>query len=778
MKIVHSLKFKSLAMIFIAVSLTIKALGLIVIYNEFKYSEEQLNNLTNRIVTNQIESLSIAMWYLDTKLIKQMVSSWKDDKDIFSIEITDDQNEIVASLKRLEGDYSINSFILDFLGRDHFIVIEKPLMHENHILGKAKFVISKKRLYAEAQTHFKQGIILLVFILIFISLFTYFSVNIIITKPLLYLIQEMLKITKGQFSTSIKYTGRKDEIGVMAKALLVFKDNAKIKIDLEKSQQKIKNDQRLKEIEYLNSLKLSKEKAELANNAKSEFLANMSHELRTPLNGILGMLSVLEKEKLTSSQKENVNIAKSSGSSLLSLINDILDFSKIESGNIELEHKAFNVPKLLTEVFNVVYFQLKEKDIEFNIYIDPNIPEKVYGDSFRLKQILLNLVNNAIKFTDKGSVNVAVCLNNSNDSSCRLQVYVNDSGIGIKKADISKLFARFSQAESADNRKHTGTGLGLVIAKNLTKMMDGDISVSSVYGEGTVFGFNICLGLNENKENIVNCELKNQNVVVILDDEKKRKNIVNLLAVGVMKVLDSSILNSPAVFDFENKIEDKNEKIDFAFIEESYIKAYYESNEDILEEHPLFAEIVRIVSSHNLTANYPLLAIDSKSTANSLTNFFVKYYNLQSLNTNYVNDFKEIEEIDKSFYVDDFGSKNILIAEDNLVNQIVVAKFLEKYNFNIDFAEDGFIAIEKYKNKDYDVVFMDCQMPNCDGFDATKEIKNIQKSTNKKSVIIALTAKVFSEDRQACLDVGMDDVILKPIDSDILDETLSKWEII
>tara|TARA_Y100000590_G_scaffold115772_1_gene132076 strand:+ start:768 stop:3113 length:2346 start_codon:yes stop_codon:yes gene_type:complete len=781
MRKIYSLKFKSLAMIFIAVAVTVKVLGAIVIYTEFKYSELQLRNLTKRIVDNQSESLAVALWYVDYKMVSQMVNSWDEDPDIYSIKVRGDGGDIIASLQRDPKDYAIDFGIISLIDENDFFTLHKDIMYKNQKMGSATFVVSKKRLYQEAQEHLEVGFIILLILLLFISLLTYLSVNWLITKPLIYLVREMLKITKGKFSDDIKYVSRQDEIGVMAKALLVFKDNAKVKIDLEKAQQKIKNEQRLKEIEYLNSLKMSKEKAEAASVAKSEFLANMSHELRTPLNGVLGMLSVLENDKLTPEQKENVNIAKSSSSSLLALINDILDFSKIESGSITLESHAFDVRDLLKEVFDVVYFQVKEKKLKLNFYIDKEVPDVVQGDSFRLKQILLNLTNNAVKFTDEGEVNVIVQLDSSVDECCRLKIFVLDSGIGIRQEDLPKLFARFSQADSADNRKHSGTGLGLVIAQKLAQMMNGDIKVSSIFEVGTIFCVNVCLksvSTPKPYQEEGTCMQRNLNAIVVLENEQYRKHISGILSVAGMNVLESSILNSPAIFDFENKVEEQEQVIDYVFIEDGYLKAYYDSVSDISHEHPLFTEVIRILPAGTEMKNDDLY-IQEDISPTKMKDFFVKYLDLEKLETESMSKHDDVEEeTADDLYLADFGSKNVLIAEDNKVNQLVVSKFLEKYNFNIDFAEDGLVAIDKFKQADYDLILMDCQMPNCDGYQATKEIKKIQLEIGKKSTIIALTAKVFAEDRQACLDAGMDDVVLKPINAEILDLTLRKWRII
>lgn len=794
MKRVYSLKFKSLVMIFFAVFITVKILGVFIIYNEFKYSERQLINLSKRIVDNQVESLSVALWYLDDKLIEQMIESWTDDLDVYSIEILDNRDKVLGKLERNPELYSQSNSIIDYLEQEDFVEIKRPIIHRGDELGTATFIISKKRLYLEAQEHLQHGLSILLGLLVIISFMTYVGVNIVITKPIVYLVREMLKITKGQFPNHIKYTSRSDEIGVMAKALLVFKDNAKIKIDLEKAQQKAKNEQRLKEIEYLNSLRIAKEKAESANIAKSEFLANMSHELRTPLNGILGMLSVLEGDSLTQGQKENVNIAKSSSKSLLSLINDILDFSKIESGNIELESHSFNLRDLLKEVSNVVHFQVQEKKIDLNFYVDSKIPEVLQADSFRFKQILLNLTNNAVKFTDSGAVNIISCLDKIERKCCKLKIYITDSGIGIKQEDIVKLFNRFSQADSSDNKKHSGTGLGLVIAKKLVNMMHGDIRIASVHGVGTVFCIEVCVGrVNSNdvdeiidieeesskREEGEGCkESKKVNSIVILENEEARSNLSNIISVGNVNVLEASILNSPAIFDFETKVEEDEQIVHFVFIEENYLKAYYQDFENVIEEHPLFGEIIPVVpegQQSTISQKY----INENASPNDLADFFLQYRNFEKLEIEHHQEesLPKVKEV-KNDYLADLGAKNILIAEDNKVNQLVVSKFLEKYNFNIDFADDGLIAIDKYKNNEYDLVFMDCQMPNCDGFEATREIKKIQKELNKEIVIIALTAKVFAEDRQACLDAGMDDFIFKPIDSELLDDMLKKWKVI
>ena len=396
----------------------------------------------------------------------------------------------------------------------------------------------------------------------------------------------------------------------------------KVKVFLDIYKQKLDLEQLLKQLEINNKeLEKQKIKAEEATRVKAMFLANMSHEIRTPLNGIIGISKILEESDLKKNQKELTRIITTSGENLLNIINDILDFSKIESGQIQIEKIEFNLSNVITAIVKLLKFNADKRGIDLVVKTDENIPDTLIGDPFRLNQIITNLVNNAIKFTEKGGVKIDISIIKSEESNIELIFKIIDTGIGISKIGMTKLFKEFSQTESSTTRKYGGTGLGLAICNNLVSLMDGKIGVNSETGIGSEFWF----------------------------------------------------------------------KLTFGYLE------------------------------------------------------------------------KEKEEI-KTKEVDIPPDIKILYAEDNPVNQRVTQLLLQKIGIKCEIADNGRKAYEMFQENNYDLILMDMQMPELDGVESTKKIREFEE-TNKverQVYIVAVTANAFSEDKLKCFEAGMNDFISKP----------------
>ncbi len=382
--------------------------------------------------------------------------------------------------------------------------------------------------------------------------------------------------------------------------------------------------------------------AEAATEAKAIFLANMSHELRTPMNGIIGMVDILKRTELTDSQQEYLSIIESSGENLLTIINDILDLSKIEAGHMELESIPFSLRDEVRRVVNIMQIIADKKELPIKFIIDKDVPTYVKGDPVRLKQIIINLVNNAIKFTVKGKITISVEKKSMGNGKVQLLFKIMDTGIGISPEGQKKLFQSFSQVDKSTTRKYGGTGLGLMISKNLTQMMDGEIGVESVEGVGSTFWFFIFLELSD---------------------------------------------------------------------EESYNKQRRENNAS--HEHKTHTQL----------------------------------------------------------------KLHILLAEDNKINQKVAMLNLENLGYQVDIANNGKEAVEKFENNYYDLIFMDVQMPEMDGVEACKRIRELENKSGgtKKIPIIAMTANTSEDERKKYMEVGMDEYISKPFKRKELIEIFMKF---